>query len=38
MSAALSPLTRGVLLGFAGFLSYTFSDTSVKLIEGRLSP
>ncbi|MCX8999403.1 DMT family transporter [Rhizobiaceae bacterium BDR2-2] len=30
--------TRGVLLGFASFAAFCFSDASVKLIEGALPP
>ncbi|WP_312408563.1 DMT family transporter [Rhizobium sp.] len=29
---------KGVLLAFAAFAAYAFSDASVKLIEGQLSP
>ncbi|WP_294926885.1 DMT family transporter [uncultured Paracoccus sp.] len=30
--------TRGVLLGFAAFAVFAFSDASVKLIDGRVPP
>ncbi|AHF93284.1 transporter [Opitutaceae bacterium TAV5] len=31
-------ITKGVLLGFASFALFSFSDASVKLIEGELPP
>lgn len=30
--------TRGIFLAFAAFAAYAFSDASVKLVEGRVSP
>ena len=35
---ALDRTTKGVLLGFAAFAVFTFSDACVKLIKGQLPP
>lgn len=31
-------ISRGIFLAFAAFAAYAFSDASVKLVEGRVSP
>lgn len=36
--ARIDGTIRGVLLGFASFAAFSFSDASVKLIEGALPP
>ncbi len=35
---ALDRTTKGVLLGFASFAVFSFSDACVKLIKGQLPP